>query len=69
VTPSEYELADGAYAQLLLLLAKDRFTTVDADLKQNIIAFYDPLSKPPRTAADAATWKKVTQALETLRMQ
>jgi hypothetical protein len=66
VTPSEYGLADGAYAQLLLLLSKDQFKTVDADLKQNIIAFYHAPSKP-RTTADAATWQKVTKALGTLQ--
>jgi hypothetical protein len=66
VTPGEYGLADSAYAQLLLLLAKDGFTTVNADLRQNILAFYDASSKP-RTVSDAATWDKVTKALAVLR--
>ena len=66
VTPSEYGLADSAYAQLLLLLSKNGFTTADADLRQNILAFYDAPSKP-RTISDAAAWGKVTKALAELR--
>jgi len=65
-TPGEYALADAAYAQLLLLLSKDGFTTADADLKQNILAFYDASSKPS-TIKDTATWAKVTKALAVLR--
>jgi hypothetical protein len=68
LTPNEYGLADDAYARLLLLLSKDGFTTVDTDLKQNIIAFYDAPPKP-RTTKDSATWDKVTKALAVLRMQ
>jgi hypothetical protein len=68
VTPKEYGLADDAYAQLLLRISKGGFTAVDADLKQNIIAFYDAPSTP-RTAKDPATWAKVTKALAVLRMQ
>ena len=66
VAPGEYGLADSAYAQLLLLLSKDGFTTMDADLRQNILAFYDASSKP-HTASDAATWDKITKALAVLR--
>jgi hypothetical protein len=68
VAPGEYGLADDAYAQLLLLLSKDAFRTADADLKQDITAFYDPPSKP-RTMNDPATWDKVTKALAALRKQ
>jgi hypothetical protein len=66
VIPNEYGLADGAYAQLILLLAKDSFTGADADLKRNIIEFYDAPTKP-QTVRDPAQWNKVTKALAVLR--
>jgi hypothetical protein len=68
VAPSEYGLADNAYAQLLLLLSKDEFRTADMHLKQNITAFYEAPSKP-RTMEDTATWDKVKKALAVLRKQ
>lgn len=68
VAPGEYGLADNAYAQLLLLLSKNKFRTADTELKQDIIAFYEAPSKP-RTVQDTATWHKVTKALAVLRNQ
>jgi hypothetical protein len=66
VTPREYGLADGAYAQLLLLLSKEHFAAVDEDLKQNILAFYEKPAEP-RTTTDSSMWQGVTKALVQLR--
>jgi len=52
--------------QLILLLAKDSFRRADADLKKNIIEFYDVPTKP-QTVRDPVVWDKVTKALAVLR--
>ena len=66
--PSEYGLAEDAFAQLLLLLSKDEFRTADTDHRQNITALYDLPSKP-RPMNGTATWNEVTKALAVLRKQ
>ena len=65
VLPSDYGLADNAYAQLVVILGADSFSAVTPELKQNILSFY--FRGEPRTAREPAKWHKITEALGRLR--
>jgi len=65
VLPSDYGLADNAYAQLVVMLAGDSFSAVTPELKQNILSFYS--RGEPRTTREPAKWQEITQALAQLR--
>jgi hypothetical protein len=80
--PGEYKGADLAYDKLLGRLADKKFAQVSADLRDNILSYYDGRKAPvsgalasdisdkqtdKRDAKARADWQKVTTELEQLR--
>ena len=63
----EYELADEAYAKLLIKLAERDFKSITPELRQNILAFYGNLDLPIATKRDKDDWRKTLSALDRLR--
>ncbi|HZM89207.1 MAG TPA: zinc dependent phospholipase C family protein [Blastocatellia bacterium] len=63
----EYELADEAYAKLLIKLGDRQFDSVTPELRQNILAFYGDLNQPIATKQDKAEWRKTLSVLEKLK--
>lgn len=64
----EYDLTDNAYAHLLDQLAKDNFTQITPELKDNILAFYRDPDAPLSTKRHADAWSKTQEQLERLRV-
>ena len=46
VSPGEYALTDRTYDKLLVKLAEKKFDGVTADVRQNILGFYDAMKSP-----------------------
>jgi hypothetical protein len=63
----EYPLTDKAYARLLDELAKRHFTTVNPDLRSDILAFYSDLNAPIATKRDKKQWQKTMAELNELK--
>jgi hypothetical protein len=61
----EYKLADGAYAKLLHKL-DGHYVDLPQDLRSDILAFYQDLSLPIATKADASDWAKLQEELNHL---
>jgi len=66
-TPGEYKLTDEAYAKLLDKLTTEKFGGMLADLRRNILAFYQNPSAPNFTKKKRDKWKKVQQELDQLK--
>ena len=66
-TPGEYKLTDEAYAKLLDKLTKEKFGGMLADLRRNILAFYQNPSAPNFTKKKHDKWKKVQEELDQLK--
>jgi hypothetical protein len=66
-TPGEYKLTDEAYAKLLDKLTTEKFGGMLADLRRNILAFYQNPSAPNFTKKKHDKWKKVQEQLEQLK--
>ena len=62
-----YSMADKAYARLLDKLASNQFNGVTPELRTNILSYYADLNAPIETKKDKAEWKKVLDALNTLK--
>jgi Zinc dependent phospholipase C len=63
--PGKYELADNAYSQLLILLAKRNFAGVTPGLRENILWYFSTTD-----ASDSLKnkqWKKTEEALQLLK--
>ncbi len=65
--PSEYSLADNAYAKLLTKLADKKFAQADSDLRKNLLDFYAAAKAPQKTRKDQVRWEKVQTALDQLK--
>jgi hypothetical protein len=61
----KYKLADGAYAKLLHKL-DGHYVDLPQDLRSDILAFYQDLSLPIATKADARDWAKLQEELNHL---
>jgi hypothetical protein len=61
----EYKLADGAYAKLLHKL-DGHYVDLPQDLRSDILAFYQDLSLPIATKADASDWANLQEELSHL---
>jgi len=61
-----YKLTDAVYSQLLHKL-KGHYTEMPAELRGDILSFYDDLGLPNATKADAADWARVLAELDKLR--
>lgn len=64
--PGEYELADNAYSQLVLLLAKRNFAGVTHDLRENILQYFS--TTQASTSLKSKQWKKTEEALQRLKV-
>src|SRR5262249_30979500 len=53
--PGEYRMADEAYAKLAVKLAEKDF--VEAEVSENVLAFFQDLSLPYATKRDAGKWR------------
>lgn len=60
----EYELADWAYAQLLMKLDHQGFERLSAGLRQNVSEFYRGLDVPPPTKRQMKAWREALQELQ-----
>ncbi len=65
--PGDYHLNDYTYAQLLGLLAKEKFVGVTPELRANILRFYADPSAPNATKRSARRWARVQRELDQLR--
>lgn len=65
--PGKYKMCDDAYASLVDHLAKERFTDVPQDVRENILAFYKDDSAAISTRKDRRHWAKLQQELEALK--
>jgi len=63
----EYTLADETYARLLDKLADSNFSNTSADLRKNILAFYQDLNAPNATKKKPDRWNKTMAQLEQLK--
>jgi hypothetical protein len=61
----KYKLTDGAYAKLLHKL-DGHYVDLPQDLRSDILAFYQDLSLPIATKADASDWAKLQEELSHL---
>nr|MBA3297104.1 zinc dependent phospholipase C family protein [Acidobacteriota bacterium] len=64
VTTGQYRLADDTYDELLERLAKDRFRTVDASLRDDIVRFFAPVKAAGRVDRRSRKILKRLAALE-----
>lgn len=65
--PTEYKLADDAYAKLAIKLADKDPSTIDPKVRQNILAFFSNLDLPFATKRDPKEWDKAVAALDKLK--
>lgn len=63
--PGQYELADNAYSQLLILLAKHNFEGVTPGLRDNILWYFS--TNDASTSLKSKQWKKTEEALQLLK--
>jgi hypothetical protein len=63
----EYGLADEAYTELAIELAKYEFKNVTPELRQNILVFFSDPNAPIATKKDASDWRKTLLALDKLK--
>jgi hypothetical protein len=62
----KYKLADGAYAKLLHKL-EGHYTEASAELRGDILAFYQNLDLPISTKANPADWSRLLEELDRLK--
>lgn len=67
--PATYKLADNAYAKLAVKLAGRDAGTVDAKVRDNILAFYRDLDLPFATKRKPQEWQKTVEAIGKLKAQ
>jgi hypothetical protein len=62
-----YKMSDDVYARLVDQLAKQQFTDVPQDVRDNILAFYKDENAAISTKKDRRHWVKLQQELEALK--
>lgn len=60
-------MADKTYAGLLDGLAKEQFKLISAELRADILAYYQDANAPIVTKKKAKDWTRVTKELEELK--
>jgi len=65
--PGEYVLTDDTYAILLDQLARNNFTTLTPELRDNILEFYSNLSAPIATKKKKDKWQATLKNLDQLK--
>jgi hypothetical protein len=65
--PAKYSLADKAYSELSVRLAKRDPETVDPKIRANILAYYQDLELPFATKRDRKQWQKTLDAIAKLK--
>ena len=65
--PAEYQMADQAYARLVIQLAEKKFAQTSPGLRDNILGFYAHATAPITPKKTDVKWERVTAALEQLR--
>jgi Zinc dependent phospholipase C len=63
--PGQYELADNAYSELVLLLAKHDFAGVTPGLRENILGYFS--HGQASVGLKAKQWERTEQALQSLK--
>jgi hypothetical protein len=63
----EYPLADETYAKLVRELAESKFEGVNADVRENILAFFSNTDAAISVKRDKDDWRKTLRAIEALR--
>ena len=63
--PGKYELADNAYSQLLILLAKHNFAGVTPGLRENILWYFS--TSDASISLKGKQWKNTEEALQLLK--
>ena len=63
--PGQYELADNAYSELVLLLAKHDFAGVTPGLRENILGYFS--NGQASVGLKAKQWERTEQALQSLK--
>jgi hypothetical protein len=63
----EYRLCDRAYAELLDRLARNKFEDVSPDLRNSILAFFEPPGSAVAIGSHIEHWQKTLQEINTLR--
>lgn len=66
-TPGEYVLTDETYCTLLGRLAKNNFTTLTPELRDNILEFYSNLNAAIATKKKKAKWRATLKNLDQLK--
>ncbi|MDB5005091.1 MAG: hypothetical protein JWQ34_3316 [Mucilaginibacter sp.] len=64
----EYGLTDEAYDKLVDLLNENKFASLTASLKRNIIDFYSKADTAAIAKKDSADWKKTSIALQQIKI-
>jgi len=67
--PGEYRLTDETYAKLLDKLTKIKFVGTTADLRDNILAFYQDPSAPNHTKKKHKKWHKQLQEVQQMKAE
>lgn len=67
VKMGDYELCDKAYAKLLETLSKRDFKDVSAELKENILKYFNDLNGPCTLKEDHKKWDRLVLQLDGLR--
>lgn len=64
----EYSIADENYEAFLLMLNKNNFENLSADIRHNLISFYHN-AQPPQNKRALQKWEQITQALNNLKQK
>ncbi len=67
--PAEYRLADKTYSELAIKLAERSPQTIDAEVRNNVLAYYRDLEAPFTTKKNRKTWQKTLAALQKLQAE
>jgi Zinc dependent phospholipase C len=65
--PTEYKLADNAYCELAIALARKDASAVDPQLRRNVLEFFRDTSLPFATKANVSRWNDTLAAIEKLK--
>jgi hypothetical protein len=65
--PAEYRLADDAYGDLAIRLAKLDPSRIDPKLRDNVLAYFNDRKLPFATKQDHKEWRRTQKALDHLR--
>lgn len=67
--PGAYRMADAAYAKLAEKLADKDPGTVDAGVREDVLAFYSDLNQPYSTKENPKDWQAAVAAVEKLKAE